>query len=203
LLFPLNFYLHPEAAKVPASHPATLGGQRYQSVYGNRRVHHFSRALLSIDSKTGPPTDTAASASVRALTFCATHNMKIASHNDVPDIPHLKRDTHMTQTFEDAGKYGKEFIDTGLKSFASLSKGFQAIAVEATEYSKKSFEAGSSALEKLVAAKSLEKAIEIQTDYVKQAYEGFIAEASKIGELYADVAKDAYKPFESIVAKAK
>lgn len=109
----------------------------------------------------------------------------------------------MTQTFEDAGKFGKEFMDTGLKSFASLSKGFQAIATEATEYSKKSFETGSAAIEKLVAAKSLEKAIEIQTDYAKQAYEGFVAQATKIGELYAEVAKDAYKPYESVVAKAK
>lgn len=109
----------------------------------------------------------------------------------------------MTQTFEDAGKYGKEFMDTGLKSFASLSKGFQAIAVEATEYTKKSFETGSAALEKLVAAKSLEKAIEIQTDYAKTAYEGFVAETTKIGDLYAELFKDAYKPFESIVAKAK
>lgn len=110
---------------------------------------------------------------------------------------------HMTQTFEDAGKFGKEFLDTGLKSFASLSKGFQAIATEATEYSKKSFETGSAAIEKLVAAKSLEKAIEIQTDYAKQAYESFVAQATKLGELYAEVAKDAYKPYESIVAKAK
>ena len=59
------------------------------------------------------------------------------------------------------------------------------------------------AIEKLVAAKSLEKAIEIQTDYAKTAYEGFVSEATKIGELYAELFKDAYKPFESVVAKAK
>ena len=109
----------------------------------------------------------------------------------------------MTQTLEDAGKFGKEFMDTGLKSLASLSKGWQSIAVEATEYSKKSFESGSAAMEKLVSAKSLEKAIEIQTDFAKQAYEGFVAEATKIGELYAELYKDTYKPFESIVAKTK
>ena len=51
--------------------------------------------------------------------------------------------------------------------------------------------------------KSLEKAIEIQTDYAKQAYEGFVAEATKMSELYADIAKEAYKPFETIVAKPK
>ena len=109
----------------------------------------------------------------------------------------------MTQTFEDAGKFGKEFMDTGLKSLATFSKGWQSIAVEATEYTKKSFETGSAAVEQLVSAKSLEKAIEIQTDYAKSAYEGFVSEATKIGELYAELFKDTYKPFESVVAKAK
>jgi len=109
----------------------------------------------------------------------------------------------MTQTFEDASKFGKEFVDSGLKSFASLSKGLQAIAVETTEYTKKSFETGSAALEKLASAKSLEKAIEIQTDYAKTAYEGFVAEATKVGELYAELFKEYYKPFEAVAAKAK
>ena len=109
----------------------------------------------------------------------------------------------INQSFEDAGKAGKEFMDTGLKSFASLSKNAQAIAVEATEYSKKAFEAGSAAFEKLSSAKSLDKAFEIQTDYARQAYEGCVAQATRMGELYAEMAKDAYKPFESAVAKAK
>ncbi|MBL8582711.1 MAG: phasin family protein [Rhizobiaceae bacterium] len=109
----------------------------------------------------------------------------------------------MTQTFEDAGKYGKEFMDTSLKSMAALTKGAQAIAAEATDYSKKSYETGSATLEKLFAAKSLEKAIEVQTDYAKSAYESFVAEATKMSELYTEMAKEAYKPFETIVARAK
>ncbi len=109
----------------------------------------------------------------------------------------------MTQTYEDFTKYGKEFADSGLKSFASLSKGTQAIAVEAADYTKKSFENGSLFMEKLLSAKSFDSAVEIQSDYVKQSYEAFVAEATKIGDLYAELAKEAYKPFESIVAKAK
>ncbi|ODT07909.1 MAG: Phasin [Mesorhizobium sp. SCN 65-20] len=109
----------------------------------------------------------------------------------------------MTQTYEDFSKYGKEFVDTGLKSFASLSKSAQAIATETTDYTKKSFETGAATFEKLIGVKSFEKAIEIQTDYAKQTYEGFVAEATKLGELYAELAKEAYKPFEALVAKAK
>ena len=106
-------------------------------------------------------------------------------------------------SYEEFSKYGKEFADSGLKSMASLSKGTQAIAVEASDYAKKSFEAGSAAFEKLLAAKSFEDALGIQTDYAKQAYESFVAEATKFGDLYSELAKEAYKPFEGIVAKAR
>ena len=109
----------------------------------------------------------------------------------------------MPQPFEDANKLGKDFIDANLKSIAALSKSLQSIAVETGEYTKKSFESGSAALEKLFSAKSLDKAFEIQTDFAKQAYESFVAEATKLGELYTETARDAYKPFESLVAKAK
>lgn len=109
----------------------------------------------------------------------------------------------MTQTFEDAGKLGKEFFDTGMKSFSSFSKNAQTIATETTDYTKRSFESGSTMLGQLFGAKSLEKAIEIQSDYAKQAYEGFVAQSTKLSGLYADMAKEAYKPFEAVVAKAK
>ena len=109
----------------------------------------------------------------------------------------------MIHSFEDASKLGKEMMDTGLQSAAALSKGAQAIAAESAEYTKKSFEAGSSAMEQILGARSLEKAIEVQTDYARKAYEAFIAEATKMGQLYADLAKDAYKPFESVVTKLK
>ena len=46
------------------------------------------------------------------------------------------------------------------------------------------------------------RAIEIQTAYAKKAYDSWVAEATKIGELYAAVARDAYKPVEQVVKKA-
>jgi hypothetical protein len=52
---------------------------------------------------------------------------------------------------------------------SAMTKGFQQITAEATEYSKKSYEDGTAVVEKLVSAKSLDKAIEIQTDYAKNA----------------------------------
>ena len=108
----------------------------------------------------------------------------------------------MLTNFDDFQKLGKDNMDVCMKQFGTVSKGWQAIATEFADYSKKSFEEGSATLEKLLGAKSLEKAIEIQSAYAKSAYETFVAEATKMGELYTDLAKETYKPFEGMMAKA-
>lgn len=108
----------------------------------------------------------------------------------------------MLKNFEEFQKFGQNHVDTTLKQFGTVSKGLQAIAAEYTDYSKKSFEEGNAALEKLFGAKSLDKAIEIQSAYAKTAYEGFVAQATKLGELYTDLAKESYKPLEGVLAKA-
>ena len=107
----------------------------------------------------------------------------------------------MLKNFDEMQKYGKDNVDASMKSFGAMSKGVQAIAAEVADYSKKSFEQGSAAIEKMFGVNTLEKAIEIQTDYAKSAYEGFVSEATRLGELYADLAKESYKPFESYLGK--
>ena len=49
--------------------------------------------------------------------------------------------------------------------------------------------------------KSLDKAIEVQTEFAKTAYDTFVTESQKIGVLYTDLAKQSYKPFGDLVAK--
>jgi hypothetical protein len=88
-----------------------------------------------------------------------------------------------------------------MKSIGVVSKGVQAIAVECADYSKKSFEQGSATLEKLFGAKTLDKAIEVQSDFVKSAYEGYVAQMTKVGEMYVDLAKEVYKPYEGVFGK--
>jgi hypothetical protein len=66
---------------------------------------------------------------------------------------------------------------------------------------KKSFEDTKLFVEKLSGVKSLDKAIEVQTEFAKTAYETFVTESQKIGVLYSDLAKQSYKPFGDFVAK--
>jgi hypothetical protein len=109
----------------------------------------------------------------------------------------------MINNFDEIQKFSKDNMDVAARSFGAVSKSFQAIAAEVTDYSKKSFEEGTAMLEKLMGTKSIEKVIELQTEYVKSAYEGFVSEASKLGDMYSDLAKETYKPIEGFVTKAK
>lgn len=99
-------------------------------------------------------------------------------------------------------KFGKDTMDMAMNSFGAWTKNAQAIAAEVADYSKKSFEGSAAAWEKLMATKSLDKAMEVQSEYLKSSYEGFVAEATKLSELYTDFAKEAYKPFESVLGKS-
>jgi phasin family protein len=107
----------------------------------------------------------------------------------------------MIKGFEDFQKVGKDGFDAAVRSFGEVNKGFQAIAAEVTDYSKKAFEDSTRVFEQLSGAKSVEQAIEIQSSYAKKAYDTYVAEVSKLGEMYAGLAKDAYKPVEAAFAK--
>ena len=79
--------------------------------------------------------------------------------------------------------------------------GFQAIATAYGDYTKKSFEDTKSFVEKLSGVRSFDKAVEIQTEFAKSAFETFATESQKIGALYSDLAKQAYRPFGGFVTK--
>jgi hypothetical protein len=90
---------------------------------------------------------------------------------------------------------GKEQIDAADASTNAFPGGFQAIATAYGDYTKKSLEDTKSFVEKLTGARSFDKALEVQTEFAKSAFETFVTESQKIGALYGDLAKQAYKPF--------
>ena len=108
----------------------------------------------------------------------------------------------MFTNVEEFQKFSKDQVEAATKAATLATKNLQQLAAESTDYSKKSVEQGTAAVEQLMGAKSLDKAFEIQSAYAKTAYEGFVAQATKMGELYAGLAKETCKPFEGFVPKA-
>jgi hypothetical protein len=95
----------------------------------------------------------------------------------------------------------REQMDAAAASTNSFADGFHAIATAYSDYTKKSFEDTRLFVEKLSGVKSVDKAIELQTEFAKSAFDSFVAESQKIGALYRDLAAQSYKPFGGFLAK--
>ncbi len=72
----------------------------------------------------------------------------------------------------------------------------QTIANAYADYTVKSFEENRSLVEKLIGVRSFDQAIEVQTEFARQAYANFVAESQKICELYGELARQIFRPWE-------
>jgi phasin family protein len=103
--------------------------------------------------------------------------------------------------FEEFQKLGKDRFDAAVRSYGEVNKGFQAINAKIIDYSKIVFEDGAHAFAQLVGAKTVEQAIEIQSQYAKKAFDTHVAEMSKLSDIYVGTAREAYKPVEKAFTK--
>ena len=83
-----------------------------------------------------------------------------------------------------------------MTDFSSIQQHLTAITTAQTDYAKSSFEASKAYFEKLSGVKSPDKFVQLTMDHTKSAFETFVAEATKIGDLYKDFAKEAFTPFK-------
>ena len=107
----------------------------------------------------------------------------------------------MQDTMQNWTTMNKAGVEATQASAAAVAKGTQAAMVEMTDFSKESFERGATAAEKLMSVRSLDKAIEVQTEFMRDAYEAMMGRMTKIGEIYSSSMRDAYKPFEAVAEK--
>lgn len=86
-------------------------------------------------------------------------------------------------------------VDAAMKAADVVGQGFQALAAETAEYSQRAYKEGMSAFEKFSGARSIEAVMAVQTDYAKSAYEGYVSQMAKVGEIFGRIARDAGSPF--------
>jgi phasin family protein len=100
--------------------------------------------------------------------------------------------------FQSINKHGMEAF---MASATAWTKGMQAIATESADFSRKAFEKNAQAFEKVLGAKSVDKAVEAQQGFAKDAYESYVGQINKISEIYLSTAREAYKPLETQLAE--
>ena len=108
-----------------------------------------------------------------------------------------------TMASEQIQQVTKDQRNAAMTSANTFATSIQTIATAHADYTKKAMQDGSEFIAKLTSVKEPTKVVELQTEYVKNAYETFVAESKKISELYADLFKQTTKPLEALIEKNK
>jgi len=93
--------------------------------------------------------------------------------------------------------YSREAVEAYVKAANAAGKGVETIQNEIYAYSRQSVEDSISATKALFGSKSVHEALEVQTDFVKSAFDAYVGEVTKLSEIAFSTAKDAIGPFQS------
>ena len=95
--------------------------------------------------------------------------------------------------------YGKDTAEAVMKSATAAGKGVETLTNEAYAYSRQSLEDSITATKAVMSSKSLHEAFEYQSDYAKSAFESYVGELTRFGELFTATAKDSFAPLQGRV----
>jgi phasin family protein len=96
--------------------------------------------------------------------------------------------------------FGKENLEAWVASTTVTQKGVEALSARAVAYSKQALETHVAVTKSLMGVKSVQEAVEKQTEYARFAFDSYVAELNKMSELMAGYAKDAMKPLNERVS---
>ena len=103
----------------------------------------------------------------------------------------------MTKGIENAASFGQENVEAVVTSSKIATKAAESLSAEIAAYSKKAYEDSMAAAKELTTCKSVSEFVEKQTEFGKISIEGFVAEATKLNEMYAAAAKEAFAPLNA------
>jgi|SRR5579871_1232692 len=89
-----------------------------------------------------------------------------------------------------------EVLPPETREFAPQAAGPFAIAFAYGEYTRKSWLAGRFLVERLIAVRTFDQAIEVQGEFARFAFANFIAQSERISEFYGAWALGFFRPFE-------
>ncbi len=104
--------------------------------------------------------------------------------------------------FDDVASFGKENVEVATQSGTILAKGAESLSGEFMAFSKKAMEDNIAAAKSVMAAKTIQEAVDLQSGYVRDVFGGYLAYTTKVGEMYTKIVQDAAEPINARVTAA-
>lgn len=103
----------------------------------------------------------------------------------------------VTKGLEQFTTFGKGNVEAYVQAATVVAKTVERVNGEVFNFSKQQVEDGVAAFKAMSSAKSFHEAWELQTDFAKSALDAYVAQATKLNDLWMDAAKQAAEPFSS------
>lgn len=134
-------------------------------------------------------------------TFDAAANKGQAVFADMNDRAKaaMEKNAKMVEEMNDLAKGNIEAL---VESSRIAAKGFESLGHEAAEFGRKSFEQATATLKTMAQVKSPTELFKLQSDYMRSAFDAYVAEASKTTEQVMKLAGDAAQPLSNRMAVA-
>jgi phasin family protein len=103
---------------------------------------------------------------------------------------------------EEATAYSKQNLDAVLETSNLLAQGCQEISNAWMGFAQQSLQTSVNAAKELMGCKSLQEAMELQTTYARSFFEDAVNEGSRLSEMSARVANEAFEPVRGTINTA-
>jgi phasin family protein len=103
--------------------------------------------------------------------------------------------------FEQFNTLGKDNMEAVVAFSTTYAKGIEAINAELMAFAKKSIEDSVNATKALMGAKTVKELVDLQSDFAKTSFDELMSKSSKLGEMYAKVAQQAFEPINARVSE--
>jgi phasin family protein len=102
--------------------------------------------------------------------------------------------------YEQFVTFSKDTAEAVMKSANAAGKGFETFNSEVFAYARKSVEDSVSASKAIMAAKSVDEAIQLQTEFGKTAFETYVDELAKFGDMALALARESAEPLQARIS---
>ncbi len=96
--------------------------------------------------------------------------------------------------YDEFAAFGKQAFEAWVAAGNSTAKGCEAINAEMLSFGKDRVEDTIAQTKALFGAKSVDAAIQVQSDFAKKAFDAYVAETSRLGELVNKTTQAAFAP---------
>ena len=95
--------------------------------------------------------------------------------------------------------FGKETVEAYTRAANVAAKGAETLHNEIFAWSKQSMEDAIAQTKALMATKSVHEAFELQSDFAKTQFDGYVSQMTKLDEIVVATTKESFAPFQGRV----